>query len=92
MRIITNLRQYDELIQKLALPTWTDDAKTDSHIDVEVAAEFIDEFTTTVDSIIASHGIAQPLITMHEDLGASIEAETTGMFDEVSTCTLLPGK
>jgi hypothetical protein len=53
-----------------------------SWIDVQVEASKVDQFTEAVDAIIASHDIGKDVITMHEDLGASIAAETEGMFDE----------
>ncbi|KAH8825267.1 hypothetical protein DL96DRAFT_1682362 [Flagelloscypha sp. PMI_526] len=74
--------QYEQLIEKLDLPTWTDASLENSWIDVQVEASKVDQFTEAVDAIIASHDIGKDVITMHEDLGASIAAETEGMFDE----------
>ncbi|KAH8825266.1 hypothetical protein DL96DRAFT_1612558 [Flagelloscypha sp. PMI_526] len=78
----SSIFQYEQLIDKLELETWTDESLENSWIDVQVDADKVDEFTQSVDAILSAHGIDKEVITMHEDLGASIAAETEGMFDE----------
>jgi len=72
--------ELDSLVSKYNLDAWTLHIRPDCHLDVEVPAEKYSEFTTTVNGLLKGNGITVPIITMHEDLGASIRKESEETF------------
>ncbi|KAL8715441.1 MAG: hypothetical protein Q9220_000775 [cf. Caloplaca sp. 1 TL-2023] len=63
-----NLAKVESLIQKLSLKTWNGGPKQDSEVDVVVPADKVSEFDANTADLSSS--------VMHENLGASIAAET----------------
>ncbi|KAH7105522.1 putative carboxypeptidase [Auriculariales sp. MPI-PUGE-AT-0066] len=82
----TALKQLESLIESLHLESWTTNPQTNSHVDLQVPADRVDEFISSVEGILANSGAKMSgfgVEVMHEDLAASIEEETQGMFDTV---------
>ena len=82
-----NTSKLDSLVSKYELNVWTVHTRPNSHLDVEVPAEKYTGFTTAVSSILKEDGIPVPIITMHEDLGASIRKESEGVFSAIKLVT-----
>lgn len=60
--------KVEALIKKLNLETWTDAVKPNHNVDVQVGSADLAKFQSGLAGI--------PYTTMHEDLGASIRAES----------------
>jgi hypothetical protein len=69
--------RVSDLIDTLGLPAWTSARLAFSHIDVEVAKVRLDEFHKALKGVDPK--LDEQLVTMHEDLGASILKESEGM-------------
>ena len=67
------------LVSEYGLDVWTGHTQPNSHLDVEVPAAKYPEFSTAVSSLLKDDGITVPIITMHEDLAASIRNESEGI-------------
>ncbi|KAH7099622.1 putative carboxypeptidase [Auriculariales sp. MPI-PUGE-AT-0066] len=77
------LTELETLIESLSLSKWTTVPRINSHIDVEVPASKYEQFKSSIDPILAASGASEHgwgIKVMHEDLGASIAAESEGVF------------
>ena len=71
--------KLDSLVSEYGLDVWTGHTQPNSHLDVEVPAEKYSGFSTAVSGLLKDDGITVPIITMHEDLAASIRNESEGI-------------
>ena len=71
-----DIKPIEALIESLDLERWTTNPTANSHVDVEVPQDKLDEFVQAANVISATANIKQPIITMHEDLGKSIREES----------------
>ncbi|QRW09315.1 extracellular matrix protein 14 [Ceratobasidium sp. AG-Ba] len=75
-----NRNQTDSIgrmIESLNLPTWTNARLEFSHIDIQVSKDRLNAFHTALKSVDPQ--LDKQIVTMHEDLGASILKEAEGM-------------
>jgi len=82
------LQKLENLIESMDLSSWTAVPVVSSHVDLEVPSDKLKEFTAAVQEIIADSGARSKgfdIEVMHEDLAASIQAESKGMYDPVVT-------
>ncbi|KAG9097208.1 hypothetical protein FRC07_010824, partial [Ceratobasidium sp. 392] len=65
------------VIDALGLPSWTKARMAFSHIDVQVSKDRLDSFHKALKAVDSN--LDEQVVTMHDDLGASILRESAGM-------------